>query len=377
MEPIIINKQDVLKSIYFIIAKTKNHHGNSMQGALSSKGDWIGGIFDRWINTIPESIVFNKIILPKIKSDDKFECIQDFYLYDPKLAGIATDLIGIKSNSKIIPFMIFDEKWTPIKGMPQIEVKTFKKNQNMVTLRNQNYDNEYLVMAESNFRIDYLLPFFSNDIFKNEVYEELSMNNDIFIKSDNDRKINTISKIDNVNDTLGTVTLIKITTAKAFMNTANLCGGYMSVKYIKNIEKINGKVRNPVINKPLNNYCEKISNSVYRFNSNWYDGVEDDKPYYNRRSGNKYFCKTLDVIIENIETITLVKKSNSTLYIKSTNKAKFNGIAMDENSTYKVTFDDIDRSSNKGEEYFMNRYTVNYVADCEEQLINHLNDVIK
>lgn len=122
-----VNKEDILKSVYFITAIIQKQTSNSMQGALSSKGDLMGGIFDRWINTVPESIVFNKIILPNIKNGNNSEIISDFYLYNPKIAGIAPDVIGLKTNGQIIPFSVFDNKWTPVKNMPQIEVKTFKK----------------------------------------------------------------------------------------------------------------------------------------------------------------------------------------------------------------------------------------------------------
>lgn len=76
-----VNKEDILKSVYFITAIIQKQTSNSMQGALSSKGDLMGGIFDRWINTVPESIVFNKIILPNIKNGNNSEIISDFYLY--------------------------------------------------------------------------------------------------------------------------------------------------------------------------------------------------------------------------------------------------------------------------------------------------------
>ena len=50
MTTIKIHKEDLLKSIYFIIAKIQNQNSVAMPGALSSKGDLMGGIFDRWIN---------------------------------------------------------------------------------------------------------------------------------------------------------------------------------------------------------------------------------------------------------------------------------------------------------------------------------------
>ena len=63
MRRVEIKKNDILKAIYFITAITQKQQGASMQGALSSKGDLMGGIFDRWINTVPEGILFNNIIL--------------------------------------------------------------------------------------------------------------------------------------------------------------------------------------------------------------------------------------------------------------------------------------------------------------------------
>ena len=61
-DKVTIYSDDVKKSIYFIIALTQAQKNPAMQGVLSSRGDLIGGIFDRWINTIPESVIFNKII---------------------------------------------------------------------------------------------------------------------------------------------------------------------------------------------------------------------------------------------------------------------------------------------------------------------------
>lgn len=81
MVTISINKNDILKSIYFITAIIQNQTSGSMQGALSSKGDLMGGIFDRWINTVPESIIFNKIILPEVRNGQSSEIISDFYVY--------------------------------------------------------------------------------------------------------------------------------------------------------------------------------------------------------------------------------------------------------------------------------------------------------
>ena len=141
-----IVKEDILKRVYFIVNLVQSHNGDTMQGALTSKSDSMGGIFDRFINSLSEEVLFDKV----------------YYLYKPssKEAGIAPDLFGLKVDGRTIPFVVFDEKWKPIEKMPQIEVKTFKAKDQMVSLRNQDYDSEYLVLADLKLRIDYLVPFF-------------------------------------------------------------------------------------------------------------------------------------------------------------------------------------------------------------------------
>ena len=149
IDKVTIYSDDVKKSIYFIIALTQAQKNPAMQGVLSSRGDLIGGIFDRWINTIPESVIFNKIILPTIDGCEDCEIISDFYLYKVKDAGIAPDVLGIKKSKRNIPFVVFDNGWKPIENMPQIEVKSFKKKQKMITLRNQNYNVSTHLMTHS------------------------------------------------------------------------------------------------------------------------------------------------------------------------------------------------------------------------------------
>ena len=100
------NKNDIKKRVYFIIRLVQNQNGSTMQGALTSKSDSMGGIFDRYINTISDSLIFEKIILPKIKTNKKVEIIDDFYYYKPgkNQAGIAPDIFGLTINGKNVPF---------------------------------------------------------------------------------------------------------------------------------------------------------------------------------------------------------------------------------------------------------------------------------
>ena len=267
----------------------------------------MGGIFDRWINTVPEGILFNNIILPDISDGKDVEIITDFYLYDPKTAGIAPDVIGIKVDDRIIPFVLFNERWETVNNMPQIEVKTYKKPQKMVSLRNQNYDDKYFVMAESEFRIDYLLPFFSSDIFDDEIYERLHMNDTAFIVSNTENRIHQTDQVDVSNDSIGAVTLLKITNARAYMDNSTLCEGNVSVQYLTGIDQKRNSPRGELLNTPISHYCEITDCGLYRFNENWYEGVtEQNVPYYTKRTrgGNiEFLYRTLDISIENIQII--------------------------------------------------------------------------
>lgn len=381
MVTISINKNDILKSIYFITAIIQKQTSGSMQGALSSKGDLMGGIFDRWINTVPESIIFNKIILPEVRNGQSSEIISDFYLYDPKTAGIAPDVIGIRTPNGTIPFAVFNDRWIPVENMPQIEVKTFKKPQKMISLRNQDYDGKYLVMAESELRIDYLLPFFDASIFQDSIHSDLVMDDDTFIVSNSAGRLQGIDIVSINDDEIGTVTLLKITTAEAFMNSATFCEGTVSVQYINGVEK---KTRVPAGASEgisLSKYCNRTGIGLYRFSDKWYEGyTAENIPYYTKNSrggsSNAFLYRTLDFYVDDIDSVRIIKKSNSSMYIKTNKSVKLNEHQLQADSIYKVDFAMLDRSSNNGVEYFMQKSLITHIDDYQEQLKNSLEIII-
>ena len=53
MREITFSKDDIIERVYFITKLVQNHKGTTMQGALTSKSDSMGGIFDRFINSLP------------------------------------------------------------------------------------------------------------------------------------------------------------------------------------------------------------------------------------------------------------------------------------------------------------------------------------
>lgn len=360
MRELEITKEDVYKYIYFITAIIQRQT-SAMAGSLSSRGDLIGGIFDRWINTVPESLLFNKIILPDI-TNKPIKIISDYYLYEPQKVGIAPDVLGLDLLGEIIPFAVFNESWVPVENMPQIEIKTFKKKQKLVSLRDQGYSGKYLVMAETALRIDYLLPFFSENIFSNNVYESLKMDDSVFLKSNKENNVNKIDKIDTTTASIGTVKLLKITDVDSFTEYATFCDHNISIQYVKDIEF---KIRKPNrmnLDEPLGNYCQKDNLGFYDLTLK----LHEDFAY-----------KTTKFHINNIEKLKIVKKNKNNIYIEVLEEgATLNKIQLNI-GYYKITFDSINRSSNNGTEYFLQKDLIDYIPDKEDTLKNILKNIIE
>lgn len=373
-----VKKSDVIKAIYFI-SSIAQEHGHAMHGSLSSKEDLIGGIFDRWINVIPESLIFNKEILPSISNGNEVEVISDFYKYDPSIAGIAPDVIGLKINKQVVPLAVFDEKWIPVPNKPQIEVKTFKEKQKMVSLRNQNYDGKYLVMVESDFKVDYLIPFFSDEVINDEIYEKMIMDDDKFIISNNSGALKPLHKLDNESDVIGTLNLLTITTIDDFVRYTTLCEANVSVERVDSI--VEHQLKGKLERKKLVNYCE-VNGNLYRFKSNWYDGISDGIPFYKiskkgNTRGKKLLIRTLDFYCMNVEDVIILRRTKSAMYIKSKKDNIFNDVEILKDKVYKITFKILPREDNAGEEYFIQKNLIKYIPNKEEELKEKLSNVIE
>ena len=371
MNEVKVNVNDVKKAVYFIANLTQMQGNRPMQGALTSKADYMGGIFDRWINIIPESVLFNKIILPVAFPKDKVEVVTDYYDYNPKFAGIAPDVIGIKYNNHTIPFVQFDNHWYPVPNKPQIEVKTFKKNQYMVSLRNQGYDQKYLVMAETDFRVDYLIPLMNEALFSDDIFIDLHMDDKIFIISNTEGIIGQPHKVELSDKSLGTVKLLVVTTAQDFMKKATKCEGRVSIEYIKSVEENNGSriPSEPIAN--LSDYCEKNENGLYYFNSNWYDKVEDGFTF---KDGKK--VRTTGFYLTSANDLDILKINKKNFYVRALKDCKWQNETLLKDHIYKISFDILDRSSNDGEEYFMSKNDINRLNDFLDKLTFDLRKAV-
>ena len=355
---IIISKEDVVPYIYFVCSMAQR---GRMYGGLSGKSDYIGGVFDRWINIIPESVIFNKYFLPKIA--DKLEVISDYYEYDPKKSGIAPDVLGVKIGTKAIPFVEYVNKWLALDNAPQIEVKSFKKEQYMVSLRNQGYDKQYLVMVETDLDSDYLLPFFETTVISEDVYNKLKMDDSVFIKTTTNNHLSSVTKIKRDNTNLGSLKLITVCLASDFMQYSNLCKGGESPFYIKEIHIARTPKKFP--------RALSFSDLVNKNNNNLYSWKGKNRLDKNIKH------KLLDIYIENVGKIQFLKNSKSSITIHTTGNAQINNTVLEANKTYIVKLQLLDRSKSKGGEYFMHKSIIDKIPSKENIMLDSIKQYIK
>ena len=365
-----VYKEDIIERIYFITKLVQNQKSATMQGALTSKSDSMGGIFDRFINTISDSLIFEKIIIPQINTDKKVNVISDYYYYKPtrSIAGIAPDIFGMIIDGKQVPFTIFNNRWEPVDGMPQIEVKTFKAKDQMISLRNQDYDDEYLVLEDLNLRIDYLVPFLDVNVLNEELVQKMQMDDSVFIIDDKEFKITKVTPIDYSSNEIGIIKLISVTNATDFMNQATLCRENTSIRRMKEIKVRKVNVKSNLLHDKLSLYANKSPriNKLYEFNKLWKDktNIRDN-------------VALLDFSADNIDKIEICKYNTDGIVITALEEGcTFNGTQLVVGKQYSVLFQTLDRTGNNGSEYFMQKQCAEYLNGLEEQLINELKEII-
>lgn len=374
MDTYSITKDDIKNRIYFITKLVQNQKGSTMQGVLTSKSDSMGGIFDRFINTLSDSLVFDKIIFRKpafVELGKNIKAVEDFYYYKPSntTAGIAPDIFGVEVDGVVYPFTRFDNRWTAVEGTPQIEVKTFKAKDQMISLRNQHYDDEYLVLVDLDLRIDYLVPFLDKECLDEKLMDTMKMDDSIFIARDDNGLITRVSPINFSNDEIGKLMLISITNASDFMKQSTFCDSGISVYRMKEIKERGTRIVNALLHDKLMMYALKSSRvpCLYEFNSKWIKKMNVPA---------KTNC--LDFSADNIEDIEIVKYNQKGIVITALGKGcTFNGLQLEMGKQYSVSFEILDRSGNGGSEYFMQKQCACHLSGLENELINDIISVIK
>lgn len=343
-----IRVEDIKPLVYFIISMFQQE--NTHRQGTSSKSDLIGGYLDRWINKIPENIIFNKLLL----KDKPYKVVNDYFIYGSKSDKNAPDILGIKTNSKLVKFTEFvDNTWKPCIDMPHIEVKTCRKNQKLVGVREtQLDDNNYYVFIESNLAPDYLLQLFSNKIYKDEILSQLSMNKD-FIKSNNDSIIMQPQKIKQKSDgIIGTLKLISVIKGNDFRKNAIRCGEKENMYYIKDIKEASR------ITKPLDVNKQK---SILE--------------YFGNNNSMKYNNFMMTPINSNKPDKIIIKKLNKkSIYIEALEDCLIYDVEIKTNKKYKIELEVFERSS-KWIEYIALKNQFIGKSDRLSELINLFDEI--
>lgn len=382
MQEIEIDKKDVLEQLYFVLSLIQNSNG-PMRSRIGNKNDYMGGILDRYINTIVESLIFTKILFPKLETNRKVELIRDFYFYDPSIASIAPDLFGIMLDDKAIPFVVYEDGWKAVADYPQVEFKTLKKNQRMLSLVDQHYDGKYLIIIESDYNTDYLMPFINTNLFSDELYkrmvEKSKLYNDKIILKDTNGYIKSMHKVNFANDKLGKLKLFITTKTKYFKDACNIAGKGVTPECLEKIEIVKRQKEIPVPMKEFCNlYLNDLSNETkyFRFNDKWYSMANKEGKIY--RSKDK--TVTLDFMCSNIENIEFLKMNKSNFYIRTKNVEEpiiLNHEVLQPGKDYKINlFSGFDRSGTNNEEYFIDKKLYERIIPCENQLLNDIQNII-
>ena len=372
MQEIDIKMDDVLEQMYFVLSLVQNADG-PMHSRIGGKSDYMGGIIDRYVNTVVESLIFTKILFPKLKTTKKVELIRDFYSYDPVIATIAPDLFGIIVDNKPIPFVKYNNGWEAVKNCPQVEIKTLKKNQRMLSLVNQHYDEKYLILTESDYNTDYLMPFLNTDLFGdylyNKILKELDLYNKEIIVADENGYITPINKVDFSNDSLGKLRLILVTKTKKFIEVSNLAGRGVTPECIEKKEKVGELSDVPI---ELSSLCYEQEKNYYRFNDNWYS-IKDRNGKFYRSKEEKV---TLDFYCSDISSIYFLKMNKTNFYIKITKSVTLNDELL-EPGNYRINlFSGFDRKGSTNEEYFVDKSIFSRIQNCESLLLNEIEKLI-
>ena len=189
------------------------------------------------------------------------------------------------------------------------------------------------------------------------------MDDGVFIKSNANKDLKSVTKINRVTTDLGTLKLITVCLAKDFMAYSNLCNANESPIYVKEINETRTPKAFSAVH-PLSCYLtqNKIS-GLFGWNTNILD--ENSKH------------KLLDVYVNNIHNINLIKNSKSSMTINTKGPAKINDIELEGNKTYIIKFQLLDRSSNRGEEYFMHKTIIDKIPTKEDDMLESIKQHIK
>jgi hypothetical protein len=85
----------------------------------------------------------------------------------------------------------------------------------------------------------------------------------------------------------------------------------------------------------------------------------------------------IDVYVENVNKIQVLKNSKSSITIYTIEKAKINDTELEANKTYIIKFQLLDRSGAKNGEYFMHKSIIDKIPNKENIMLDNIKQYIK
>lgn len=358
-----VTNEMISKGAYWILMKfnaDKFHRGLD-----SAKRDKFGGYLERWLNKIFEKPFFDTFLKQYNK---KYSVIYDDLIYKDHKLKTAPDVLGLKINNKLIQFGKYRNEWDHYNGMPKIEIKSFRKDQNIATT-NATQVADYYVFLEIDLDDDYLKTIFNNNFFDNKNYEEIVKNwqslESLFEDSSNVFK--EINKPENILENFN-VKLLSIITHDEWVKLSKVAKGAVKVSntikeqaekilYFKKIEKNNPPIhwrakKNPMGEKNLQDLV--LNNDMPKYLMPIFQNDEGE----NLSNG----------LIANI-----TGSSNSTIYFLINKNFKVNGEKY-EKGNYKMSFVSFDRSASF-DEYCALKDSV-YFYDNREKLLENFDSIV-
>lgn len=346
-----VTKEDIKPLLYFIISMFQQE--TIHRQGTSSKSDLIGGFIDRWINKIPEDLIFRKHLL----LNKNYSVINDYFVYGMKSKKNAPDILGLQIDNQIIKFTEYDtNEWVQIEGMPHIEIKTFRKNQRLVSVRDtQLEDDNYYIFVESNFDNDYLIHLFDEQYIERETLDKITMSNQ-FIKNNSQQILIQPPEIliDN-KESIGTLEIITIVKGSEFKKRATLCEEADNVFYLKHIGEVTsvrGEFETP-----------KKFNEIFQYNS------ETDMYEAEWESS-----KVIPIYAQNVNELEILKINKKNFYCKSSKEFRLYNYNLKAGVIYKVELEIFQRNSGWNE-YVALKNQFPEDINCEAQLVILLDEI--
>lgn len=357
------------------------------------KNDSQLGLLERFLPAFLVEIKICECILSQMKTNKTISPVRDLGIYKTKVIGFPSDLLGLIIDGETLPFCyIEDGKWKMSKKYPQLEIKSFKKGQNFISLENQGYDNKYLVFVETDFKRNLASILFYNPYLKTvpeSALNNLAKNENDYIencsKHSQDIKVPQLDNIESDNE-IGTLSLLNIIKTPDFIKVANClkenedpeCFGEIKEKRCKSKQQ----------NVPLNYYCSKMETSFneegkangnyYRLNEKWRLIKTAQKNEIRKPSKTRQY-NTLDFQGLNIDEIELIKVNKQSIFIHTNSTTKpivLNNQTLKPNTDYEIKMVTFQRSGTQQKEYFIDKKLLDRVNSSSEECIEKLQLVI-